>query len=213
VLAVLLLGGLAASTACTAAAIDPDPIEPRHSDDDDDEIVEKKKTTTEKPAATSSTPDASARTPPATCVACGDAGAGCVNGTCSVELRIRAFVDGHSELVLSGTTAHWHQVKDAVPGRWEGHNEPTFLNGAPWTPSWPSDGENRNCNCDSGPSPRLPEPAAIAQTVTVKRLGDRGNVTITQQPSAANGFALKVDFDDSSSGAAWHEVLVSYRSK
>ena len=127
---------------------------------------------------------------------------------------MRAYIDGQSQFVLSGATAKWHVVRAAAPGRWEGHNDATFLSGAPWMPVWPQGGDNRDCNCDSQPSPAVLAPLmGASQTATLKKVSGRGNATITEQPSAANGFALKVDFSDPSDGAAWIEILLNYSTK
>ncbi|HSO34200.1 MAG TPA: hypothetical protein VLT33_16810 [Labilithrix sp.] len=141
---------------------------------------------------------------------CGDAGA-CVKGGCPGELRVRALIDGQSQLVFQGKQVKWHVVRAAAPGRWNGHNDATVLSGTPWTPVWPQNGENRDCNCDSQGSPPVPAPLrAIDQLVTIKKIEGRGGVTINEQPSAANGFTLKVDFSDPPGGAAWFEILLGY---
>ena len=141
---------------------------------------------------------------------CGAAGA-CVKGGCPGELRVRALIDGQSQLVLQGKTVTWHVIRSAAPGRWDGRNEATTLSGTPWMPVWPSAGDNRDCNCDSQPSPPIPAGLrAIEQAVTLTKIAGRGAVTINEQPSAANGYTLKVDFSDSSSGAGWYEIVLGY---
>ncbi len=79
-------------------------------------------------------------------------------------------------------------------------------------PGWPNGGDNRDCNCDSQLSPPVAALGKIPQTATMKLVAGRGTVTITEQPSAANGFALKVNFIDPPSGAAWYEVVLTYLS-
>ena len=45
----------------------------------------------------------------------------------TLELSIKAYIDGYSELNLQGNTLQWHHVAHAAPGRW-GHNKyPTVL--------------------------------------------------------------------------------------
>jgi Stigma-specific protein, Stig1 len=142
--------------------------------------------------------------------ACGDAGA-CVAGGCPGELRVRVLIDGQSQLVVQGKTVKWHVIRAAAPGRWDGHDDATMLNGAPWLPAWPAKGDNRDCNCDSQPSPPVAAGLrAIAQTVTLTKVAGRGGVTINEQPSTTNGFTLKVDFSDPPSGAAWYEIVLAY---
>ncbi len=57
---------------------------------------------------------------------CGGAGA-CVKGGCPGELRIRALIDGQSQLVLRGKTVKWHVIRASAPGRWDGHDEATTI--------------------------------------------------------------------------------------
>jgi len=122
---------------------------------------------------------------------------------------VRAYIDGRSELVLSKTGAHWRHVSGAAPGLWQGKNEPTTLNGTPWTPKWPSTGENRDCNCASDAAPAVPALAPKAQTVSLEKREGRGNVTV-EQPTMANDFTAKVVFDDGARAPAWYEVVVKY---
>jgi len=141
---------------------------------------------------------------------CGDAGV-CTKGGCPGELRVRALIDGQSQLVFSGAKVKWHVVRAAAPGLWDGHHDATVLSGTPWTPVWPNAGENRDCNCDSQPSPDVPAPLkGVEQIVKLTKTQGRGSVTITEQPSAANGFTLKVDFNDPPGGAAWFEIVLNY---
>ena len=142
--------------------------------------------------------------------ACGAAGA-CVKGGCPGELRIRALIDGQSQLVLRGKTVKWHVIRASAPGRWDGHDEATTLSGTPWLPVWPAGGDNRDCNCDSQASPPIPAGLrAVDQVVTLTKVSGRGAATINEQPSSTNGYTLKVDFSDSSNGAAWYEIVLGY---
>jgi Stigma-specific protein, Stig1 len=143
---------------------------------------------------------------------CGDAGA-CLKGGCPGELRVRALIDGQSQLVLTGAKMKWHVVRAAAPGRWNGHNDATLINATAWMPVWPATGDNRDCNCDSQPSPDVSVPLkGVEQTVTLKKIEGRGSVSITEQPSAANGYTLKVDYSDPPGGAAWFEIVLTYSS-
>jgi len=138
----------------------------------------------------------------------------CTKGGCPGELRVRALIDGHSQLVLTGAKARWHHTSAAAPGLWDGRNDPTLLGTATWTPVWPQPNENYDCNCDSQPSPDVSAPLKeIEQVVEMVKVEGRGGVSITQQPTAANGYTLKVDFDDSKNGAGWYEVTLKYITK
>ncbi len=61
------------------------------------------------------------------------------------SLRIKALIDGPSRLIINSNGIRWyHWDWTAVPGRHDGANEPTTINGYPWYPSWLQPGENRN---------------------------------------------------------------------
>ena len=52
------------------------------------------------------------------------------------RFRVRAYIDGVSNLVLQGDSAHWENMKWAVPGRHEGQNLPTVIDDVEWRPDW-----------------------------------------------------------------------------
>ncbi len=136
----------------------------------------------------------------------------CAAGTCLVNLTVRAYIDGQSILVIQGVSLKWHHVRDAGPGLWLEQNYETVVNGGAWYPSWPSSGENRSCNCDSS-SLSIAPLAARATTATVTKTSGRGTITIVEQPTAANGFALKISYDDPLGGADWYEALIVYATR
>jgi hypothetical protein len=51
-------------------------------------------------------------------------------------LVIEALVDGPSELRVNRTGLYWINRRNAKPGKHEGRNEPTYINGATWQPLW-----------------------------------------------------------------------------
>jgi hypothetical protein len=52
------------------------------------------------------------------------------------ELVIEALIDGNSFLHVTPTGIYWEERGVAKPGRHEGANEPTAVNGQPWMPKW-----------------------------------------------------------------------------
>jgi len=123
----------------------------------------------------------------------------------AATIRVEAFVDGRSQLILNGNTAQWRHFDYGGPGY--DANLPTTINGRIWYPQWP--GDPRNCNgCYSasfnGVSPAI---SAVAQTVTLNAIQARENLSIVQQPSAGNAYTLIVEFDDNTTGGgAWYVV-------
>jgi hypothetical protein len=151
------------------------------------------------PSVADAAPDAVADAAPTTDAAPTADAASADASLVPVRVRIEALIDGRSRLILRRDQARWHHVDFAAPGRHEGANAPTLVNGQPWLPSWPDlpDAENRSCDCESDTLAGLvPEIPARAQTVRLNPLGVRGKAAIVEQPSEANDFALVVELDD-----------------
>jgi hypothetical protein len=130
----------------------------------------------------------------------------------AATVTVSAYIDGVSSLVIQGDTVHWHHSDWAAPGRWDENDYPTTINGINWTPTWPSEGSNESCNCDSssisGLFTALP---ASAITVHLNSLNSPGQVTILEQPSLSNGYSLIIQFDDYyRGGASWYNIELSY---
>lgn len=121
----------------------------------------------------------------------------------SATIRVEAYIDGRSQLVLSGSTAQWQHFDYGAPGYDD--DLPTRINGRSWYPQW--SGDPRDCNgCYSstfdGVSPAI---SAVDQTVTFNAIQARENLSILQQPSAGNGYTLILDFNDNNTGGgAWY---------
>jgi hypothetical protein len=123
-----------------------------------------------------------------------------------VTYVVRADIDGHSILTLSGKYARWFHLDFAAPGRHSGKNEPTIINGTKWFPTWPQPGENRDCHCFSSTftnvMPRVPKKAVV---VSFKAVSCRDFCSIRYSHGA-----LVIDFnDDPSSSDAWYVVKVT----
>jgi Ca2+-binding RTX toxin-like protein len=120
---------------------------------------------------------------------------------------LRAFVDGRSQLTLSGSDAQWYHLDYAAPGRYGTSDLPTYINGVAWIPTWPSTGELRDCHCYSdtftGVIPPVPA-GAIHATLTPVGDGCLDSCTLT-----VSSGSFTVDFnDDPHGGPAWYEVRV-----
>jgi len=128
----------------------------------------------------------------------------------NLHLRVEAWMDGRSNLILHGTSVHWHHIQFAAPGRELFVNKPTKLDAFDWYPTWPDvpDAENRDCNCDSSTYSELPvgvPRAASMATLTV--IQARKLPTILQQPTAPNDYTLIVEVTDVGfSGSSSHII-------
>lgn len=117
------------------------------------------------------------------------------------SVRVVVTVDGLSDLLLAGSTAQWHHLEYSPPGE-------TVVNGVSWTPT----GLSSFCNCLSdvfnGVAPAIPQNAT---NFSVAWSG-RGTVTLEELPAAANGYRLRVRFDDVAPGGAdEYDALISYQ--
>lgn len=131
------------------------------------------------------------------------------------ELEVSAWIDGYSQLLIQGSTVQWHNLSWNVPGKEDGHNDPTNLTTADmgvyaWYPSWPG-GTAWDQWSDQFSGLDKPLSTTVAQTVGFTAVAPRENAFISQHPSAINGYQLIVDFDDhNSGGAAWYTVRLNY---
>jgi hypothetical protein len=121
-----------------------------------------------------------------------------------LHLRIEAWIDGRSNLIIVGSTAHWHNYQYAAPGRELLVNKPTLFDGAAWYPIWPDapTGENRDCDCDSSNAVLQVSVPAVPSTLTVTPVQARRSITTVQAPTAANNYTLELEFNDTGSGGS-----------
>ena len=144
--------------------------------------------------------------------------AGWCHPAAAYTLKVKAWIDGWSQLIIQGNTVQWHNVTYNAPGYESPYGDPPaptylttkHLKTVAWTPGTWSSGTSGNTDSDhfTGLSAPL---AAVDETVTLTVKHARGPVTIYQQPSAAGVYRLIVDFnDESSEGASWYEVSLEY---
>jgi hypothetical protein len=156
--------------------------------------------------------DASGTGPPVTAPVDGSPPADAAAPAQPVSVRLEAAIDGRSQLRLAGTTVQWLHLEFAAPGRHDGDDLPTLIDGIAWFPTWPDDpdAENRDCACTSEIAelldPPLPQVASLA---TLTEVEVRNLAAVVEQPSAANGFTTVVELDDTGeAGSETYVVLV-----
>jgi|WetSurSiteA1Bulk_404760.scaffolds.fasta_scaffold31132_2 hypothetical protein len=131
----------------------------------------------------------------------------------AATIRVEAFIDGNSLLIIRSNSAHWHHLDFTAPGIPDNpaENYPTIINHVNWLPLW--DLPTTDCDCNSsaflGVAPALP---LVTQNVTLTPVQVRmgGSATIIQQPSTANDYTLIVQFNDPPGGAAWYIVQLEF---
>src|SRR5947207_12491744 len=129
---------------------------------------------------------------------------------------ITGLIDTADFLIIHGGTLQWHHTgSGAAVGRHSGANDPTIISTSldgvaimsqvAWIPTWPQPPPNE-IRFDAFSSVFSPLDPALASggilSVSASTISGRGNVTITQVPSAANGFTLIAQFADGFNGAA-----------
>lgn len=130
-------------------------------------------------------------------------------------LSIRAYIDGKSQLIITGDALYWHHLDFDAPGRWESGEvrQPTFLNRVTWEPTWPDIPTSTNdfCNCNSSIYRGIPNLARTDQRIWMDIVQGRGRLFVIQQPNAANSYTLILEMDDNTFGGAdWYEVNLNY---
>lgn len=122
----------------------------------------------------------------------------------SGQIEIRAYIDGIDVIKIRGKKLWYEHVTAELPGKTDGQNEPTFVNGEKWMPWW--DGHT------SRPYEKVTalRPPPGKRVYVSKKFG-RGVVTLAQQPSGANDQTLKITVDDvSHEGADWYELRIKW---
>jgi hypothetical protein len=119
---------------------------------------------------------------------------------------VKADIDGHSILTLWGRSARWFHISYAAPGRHNGMNDPTIINGMKWFPTWPHPGENYNCHCHSSTFRNVMPPVPkMANSFFFEAVSCRD----TCSGKYSDG-VLVIDFNDNPSpGDAWYTVKIT----
>jgi hypothetical protein len=128
----------------------------------------------------------------------------------AATIRVEAFIDGRSQLIIRGNTAQWRHFEANGPGYDDDY--PTIINGADWYPTWlggdPSDCQGCLSSVFSGVCPGI---SAVEQNVTLSVIQARESATIIQQPSVDNSYTLIVEFNDNEpGGAAWYIIKLDF---
>jgi len=127
-------------------------------------------------------------------------------------LTISAFIDGRSDLVLTGNSARWIHLDYDWPGLHDGHNDPTYfsstLNGSPvmtnvgWTPAWTGYLSDTFTGID---------PAIGQGSVSLEVITARYDAYLVQTPDVGNGWTTVIEFNDNPPGGAdWYTVRLNY---
>jgi hypothetical protein len=134
------------------------------------------------------------------------------NNVQAATIRVEAYIDGRSQLIIRGNTAQWQHFADSAPGIPQNPSEnfPTIINSANWVPSWSGDPSNCGGCFSSVFSGVCPGLSTVTQMVALNRIQTRDSVSIIQQPAAGNNYTLIVWFDDPDPGGFWYIIELDF---
>lgn len=137
---------------------------------------------------------------------CDDTNASLYPGAVANIVTVKACIDGSDWLYVKGTSLWWvHRNHDKVGQHSDcGSFTYTVVDGTNWSHSW----SGNTTNTYSGMGTNLPATAALS--VSVSNPQGCGSISVTQQPSASNGYTAAVLFnDDGPGGAASYQITLS----
>jgi len=133
------------------------------------------------------------------------------------QVHVRIHIDGRSWVVLRGDELWLVHYDFAAPGRHEGANHPTVVDGEEWIPEWPfgpPPDEGRDCGgCETIDRFYLDQqlPTEGEMVVELDVLESRGSTTLVLEPTPAADNAVAVQLNDNPpSGSVWYEVIVHW---
>jgi hypothetical protein len=131
-------------------------------------------------------------------------------------MNFAAWIDGSDEVHIQGDKVWFvHQDWD-LPGKNGGANDPTWVNGEEWLPSW-----NENVSDKLSLATALPQSGELTLNIDTLKMGGnispRGTdaqITLIQEPTAANNYEAVLRLDDNNDpGAHWFIFSVSWDEK
>lgn len=121
------------------------------------------------------------------------------------QIKVRAYIDGSDTLKVQGDKLWYEHGNYNLPGKEGGVDEPTYINGVAWKPVW---------------NGKISQPYMLeGQGASSKRMRNarldvhqaRGQVSIVEYPTPANGQTLTIKFDDDQiNSAAWYDVSINW---
>jgi|GEM_PF-6304991 len=132
------------------------------------------------------------------------------DGAASHTIRIKALIDGADTIKVQGNRIWYEHESWDLPGKWQGRDEPTLINGVAWRPDWLGEASTNNCS-DPYLDLQPPFPDKTPDDIKLTTIAGRGGVQIAQWPRADNHHTLAIHLDDSDDmGADWYEVAIAW---
>ena len=111
------------------------------------------------------------------------------------SMTFRALIDGSDFVHVKGSQVWYEHRNYQFPGLADGSNEPTYINGNTWFPTWSGDLSDKY----SSLNPPLSNTGTFNTTLTNVSSGEldhSGYTTLIQKPTSANGYEAIILLDD-----------------
>lgn len=129
--------------------------------------------------------------------------------TCVIE----TLIDGPSELRVKKDGIYWINGGNAKPGRHDGQEEPTYVNGKSWRPNWRESEKDRGVDRSATKSVDGIDPAKTEFKLVMVGFA-RDSVGIEKRDQiqiTRKGDELSIVIPDSQSGSRWYRFELVQR--
>lgn len=124
------------------------------------------------------------------------------------EFTVEALIDGGSQLHISKEGIYWMVPGgEAKPGKHEGANEATYVNGSRWKPNWRLEGD-RGPDTSDVYAIKTTAPKVIVETVNVSKRRFGKNETRTPIVSSVKDDHFVVTIRDPEGGSRWYKLRI-----
>lgn len=124
------------------------------------------------------------------------------------EFTVEALIDGGSQLHITRDGIYWMVPGgEAKPGKHEGANEGTYVNGSRWKPTWRLEGDRGPDTSDVYPI-KTTAPKVIVETVSVSKTRFGRNETRTPIVSTVKDDHFVVTIRDPEGGSRWYKLRI-----
>lgn len=126
------------------------------------------------------------------------------------SIVIEALIDGPSELRVKKDGIYWINGANAKPGRHEGQEEPTFVDGKPWRPNWREARQDRGVDRSASKTMENLNPDKLEfKLLNISR--SRGAPGLIQRDKVevrkVNG-EVSITIPDSQGGSMWYRFAL-----
>jgi len=122
------------------------------------------------------------------------------------KFMIEVLIDGPSELRVKKDGIYWINGENAKPGRHEGQEEPTYVNGKSWRPNWKNSRQDRGVDRTATKSLDGIDPAKL--TFNLRMVGMTRDATGIEKRdeirTAMAGEELSIIIPDGQTGSRWY---------